>query len=47
MTASVTKTVNRLADGRELFYFDEHPGIDRSQPDRRDIVTTCWSTSGW
>jgi UDPglucose--hexose-1-phosphate uridylyltransferase len=38
MTASVTKTVNRLADGRELFYFDEHPGIDRSQPDRRDIA---------
>ena len=37
MAGSVTRTVSRLADGRELLYFDETPGIDRSQPDRRDI----------
>jgi UDPglucose--hexose-1-phosphate uridylyltransferase len=37
MVASVTKTTVRLADGRELTYFDEQPGLDRSQPDRRDL----------
>jgi UDPglucose--hexose-1-phosphate uridylyltransferase len=40
MAASVTRTAIRLADGRELFYFDEKPGIDRSQPDRRDLAAT-------
>jgi len=39
MAANVTKTAIRLADGRELFYFDEKQGVDRSQPDRRDIDT--------
>jgi UDPglucose--hexose-1-phosphate uridylyltransferase len=38
MAGSVTRTVSRLADGRELIYFDETPGIDRSLPDRRDIA---------
>ncbi|HYT26600.1 MAG TPA: galactose-1-phosphate uridylyltransferase, partial [Actinomycetota bacterium] len=31
------KTSIRLADGRELIYYDdEHPDADRSMPDRRD-----------
>jgi UDPglucose--hexose-1-phosphate uridylyltransferase len=33
----VTKTSTRLADGRELIYFDEQPGRVRSRPDTRDI----------
>ncbi len=40
MAAGVTKTAIRLADGRELIYFDEKPGIDRSQADRRDLDLT-------
>src|SRR5437899_1880121 len=32
-----TKTSTRLADGRELIYFDERPGRDRSRPDTRDL----------
>ena len=40
MVANVTKTVIRLADDRELLYFDEKPGVDRSQPDRRDFAAT-------
>jgi UDPglucose--hexose-1-phosphate uridylyltransferase len=40
MAASPTRTTIRLADGRELVYFDEKPGIDRSQPDRRDLDAT-------
>jgi UDPglucose--hexose-1-phosphate uridylyltransferase len=40
MVASVTRTAIRLADGRELLYFDEKPGIDRSHPDRRDPTVT-------
>jgi len=40
MVASVTRTAIRLADGRELLYFDEKPGIDRSRPDQRDLVPT-------
>jgi UDPglucose--hexose-1-phosphate uridylyltransferase len=27
-----------LADGRELIYFDDRPGLDRSAPDRRPLV---------
>lgn len=27
----------RLADGRELIYFDDYPGADRSAPDRREL----------
>jgi UDPglucose--hexose-1-phosphate uridylyltransferase len=38
MAGNVTRTTSRLADGRELIYFDEKPGVDRSQPDRRDIA---------
>jgi len=37
---TVAKTSIRLADGRDLHYFDHAPGIDRSQPDRRDISPT-------
>jgi UDPglucose--hexose-1-phosphate uridylyltransferase len=40
MAASVTRTAIRLADGRELIYFDDSPGIDRSNPDRRDLTVT-------
>jgi UDPglucose--hexose-1-phosphate uridylyltransferase len=36
----VTKTSTRLADGRELIYFDEQPGRVRSSPDTRDIDPT-------
>ncbi|MDX6203959.1 MAG: UDPglucose--hexose-phosphate uridylyltransferase [Frankiales bacterium] len=36
---SVFKTMIRLADGRELFYFDEE-ATDRSAPDTRDLPTT-------
>ena len=35
MAGNVTRTASRLADGRELLYFDDEPGTDRSQPDRR------------
>lgn len=38
MTADATRTSIRLADGRELIYFDDRPGVDRSAPDRRDLV---------
>jgi UDPglucose--hexose-1-phosphate uridylyltransferase len=31
------RTAIRLADGRELIYFDDVPGLDRSAPDRRDL----------
>jgi UDPglucose--hexose-1-phosphate uridylyltransferase len=34
----------KLADGRELFYYDEHPGIDRSAVDRRDLPATATSS---
>lgn len=33
------RTDTHLADGRELIYFDESPGIDRSTPDTRDLPT--------
>ena len=33
----VVKTSIRLADGRELIYFDEREGIDRGDPDTRDL----------
>ena len=32
-----TKTSTRVADGRELIYFDEQPGRVRSRPDTRDL----------
>ncbi len=34
----------RLADGRELIYFDDEPGADRSARDSRDLPDTA-STS--
>jgi UDPglucose--hexose-1-phosphate uridylyltransferase len=33
----ITRTVTRLADGRELIYFDDEDGHDRSTPDERDL----------
>jgi UDPglucose--hexose-1-phosphate uridylyltransferase len=33
----LAKTAIRLADGRELLYFDERDGIDRRAPDVRDL----------
>jgi UDPglucose--hexose-1-phosphate uridylyltransferase len=39
--AQVTRTAIRLADGRELLYYDEEPGIDRSRPDRRELAPTA------
>jgi UDPglucose--hexose-1-phosphate uridylyltransferase len=37
VTASADRTSVRLADGREIIYFDDVPGLDRSTPDRRDL----------
>ncbi|MEV5748395.1 galactose-1-phosphate uridylyltransferase [Actinoallomurus sp. NPDC052308] len=37
VTASAARTSVRLADGREIIYFDDKPGLDRSAPDRRDL----------
>jgi UDPglucose--hexose-1-phosphate uridylyltransferase len=34
----------RLADGRELLYYDEQPGVDRTAPDRRDLSATATSS---
>jgi UDPglucose--hexose-1-phosphate uridylyltransferase len=34
----------RLADGRELLYYDEQPDVDRSAPDRRDLPATATSS---
>jgi UDPglucose--hexose-1-phosphate uridylyltransferase len=34
----------RLADGRELLYYDEQPGVDRTAPDRRDLPATATSS---
>lgn len=33
----IHRTAIRLADGRELIYFDETTGLDRSAPDTRDL----------
>jgi UDPglucose--hexose-1-phosphate uridylyltransferase len=38
MVGNVNRTASRLADGRKLIYFDDEPGADRSQLDRRDIA---------
>ena len=35
-----TRTAVRLADGRQLLYFDDKPGHDRSAVDRRDLEPT-------
>jgi UDPglucose--hexose-1-phosphate uridylyltransferase len=34
----------KLADGRELFYYDEQPDVDRSAVDRRDLPDTATSS---
>ncbi len=36
-----TRSAYKLADGRELFYFDEQPGADRSAADTRDLSPTA------
>jgi UDPglucose--hexose-1-phosphate uridylyltransferase len=33
----VHRTQARMADGRDLFYFDEHEGANRDYPDTRDL----------
>ncbi len=41
MTAGIWKSSARLADGREIIYFDESPGTGRaSVPDTRDLAAT-------
>jgi UDPglucose--hexose-1-phosphate uridylyltransferase len=39
-----TKTPTKLADGRELIYYDEQPGVDRSVQDRRELGATQTSS---
>ena len=41
---SATRTITKLADGRELIYFDERPGMDRSAADTRDLKATRTSS---
>jgi hypothetical protein len=40
----LTRTSMRLADGRELIYFDEREGIDRGDPDTRDLGVASTSS---
>ena len=40
----LAKTSIRLADGRELIYFDEREGIDRHVPDTRDLAAAVTSS---
>ncbi|HYN17632.1 MAG TPA: galactose-1-phosphate uridylyltransferase, partial [Actinomycetes bacterium] len=40
----MVKTSIRLADGRQLLYFDEREGIDRSAPDTRDLAPAVTSS---
>ena len=40
----LVKTSIRLADGRELIYFDEREGIDRRTPDTRDLAAAVTSS---
>ncbi|MGI5163362.1 galactose-1-phosphate uridylyltransferase [Spirillospora sp. CA-253888] len=37
MNPSAARTSVRLADGRELVYFDDRPGLDRAAPDKREL----------
>jgi len=39
MDLDLTRTVTKLSDGRELIYYDETPGQDRSAADERDLPT--------
>ena len=40
MSDTVTRTATRLSDGRDLIYFDEAPGRDRSVADPRGLEPT-------
>ena len=40
-----SRQTTRLADGRELIYFDAAPGIDRTTPDRRTDLPATSTTS--
>jgi UDPglucose--hexose-1-phosphate uridylyltransferase len=40
----LVRTSIRLADGRELIYFDEHEGIDRHDSDTRDLAPAVTSS---
>jgi UDPglucose--hexose-1-phosphate uridylyltransferase len=40
----LVRTSIRLADGRELIYFDEHEGVDRTDPDTRDLGVATTSS---
>ncbi|HET9557823.1 MAG TPA: galactose-1-phosphate uridylyltransferase, partial [Actinomycetota bacterium] len=40
----LVKTSIRLADGRELLYYDEREGIDRRVPDTRDLAAAVTSS---
>ena len=44
MSDRLTLTRTKLADGRELIYFDEEPGHDRSAPDLRDLPAVATSS---
>ncbi|MBW8803906.1 MAG: galactose-1-phosphate uridylyltransferase [Catenulisporales bacterium] len=39
MDLGLTRSVTKLSDGRELIYYDETPGHDRSAADQRDLPT--------
>ena len=38
MSSRVTKTARKLADGRDIVYYDATPGHDRDAADRRDLA---------
>ena len=40
-----TRQHTKLADGRDLFYYDEKPGQDRSGADRRPDLPAVSTTS--
>jgi UDPglucose--hexose-1-phosphate uridylyltransferase len=48
MPGPAHRTSTRLADGRELIYFDDGPGKDRGATDTRDLLPgdTTSTTSG-
>jgi UDPglucose--hexose-1-phosphate uridylyltransferase len=41
MIKTMIKTAARLADGRDLLYFDESPRPGRDSPDGRPLATSC------
>ena len=47
MHAGIWKSTGRLADGREIIYFDEAPGLGRAGvPDGRDLAARADAASG-